>query len=557
MFQLFNKFRLPSICCQVAWGSTASFLLALIVGCGEAPTPPSSTASTSPAETSSAEDLEAFPTLAEPISAAAIEAEAEPTPVAAIATEVVPTPVPGDMSWATTPSPLEEPQPTLAPETQVAEAAPVRAMPTEPTPAMTAIQVDPTPIEAVPTAIIETPAARLTPGGLSASISPPPPAEPAHQPKVVAQAGQPVTNANVKPLDAKPLDMAKPRSLIHISPRSLAPTPSLTAPLPEPTNSQTSSPIPAVILPPSPVADAAALAPLSPLSPVPSVPRPTVTEAGPALASIEQPLHQPMPPEMSSTAEQPQSGIPVAPVSISSSDESPPASSTPPEGFTPLFNDHDLTGWEVFDGKTESWQSKDGTVSCVAPGGGWLQTLAMYSDFELQFEYRLSEGGNSGVALRFPGHGNPSLQGLEIQLLDDRAEKYQTIQPQQATGSLYFVAAPKVRDIARAAGEWNACRLRCSGHQLQVSINGLVVNEIDLSQLSAKSSGISQPVSGVRCPMGTIALQSHSTRVDFRHVNVRDLTQPLASGVRWLDLKKELERQSRSDLKSPFTTSGT
>lgn len=207
---------------------------------------------------------------------------------------------------------------------------------------------------------------------------------------------------------------------------------------------------------------------------------------------------------------------------------------TPPEGFSSLFNNQDLTGWEVYDGKPESWQFQDGTVSCIASGGGWLQSLASYCDFELRFEYRLSAGGNSGVCLRFPGQGNPSLKGLEIQLLDDRADKYQNIQPQQATGSLYFVSAPKIRDAALAAGEWNRCTLHCVGNQLQVTINDQLVNDIDLS--AAKSEGVSKLRATTRSPMGSLALQSHSTRVDFRHVYLRDLTQAMESGVRWLDL---------------------
>ncbi len=223
--------------------------------------------------------------------------------------------------------------------------------------------------------------------------------------------------------------------------------------------------------------------------------------------------------------------VPVSPVSIGQS------TSVVPEGFTALFNNKDLGGWEAYDGKPESWKFQDGAVSCVAPGGGWLQTLDLYCDFELRFEYRLSAGGNSGVCLRFPGHGNPSLEGLEIQLLDDRADKYQSIQPQQATGSLYFVTAPRVRDAAHVAGEWNQCTLRCLGDQLQVTINDQLVNEIDLSQLTSASGEKAKRTAALRSPMGSIALQSHSTRTDFRNVNIRDLTQALDSGVRWLDLR--------------------
>jgi len=307
----------------------------------------------------------------------------------------------------------------------------------------------------------------------------------------------------------------------------------------KPVNQNVTSQPAAVTLPPSSEADAASLAPLPKTLPATS---PLVVEDTPPQTALNEP--QPSTVEESPAAEKspadlPSSqSIPTTPTSIGDTESAPPLVAETPEGFTPLFNNQDLTGWEVIDGKPAAWQFKDGEVSCVTPGGGWLQTLAMYSDFELRFEYRLSAGGNSGVSLRYPGHGNPSLQGLEIQLLDDRAEKYKDILPQQATGSLYFAAAPQVRDASHPAGTWNHCAVRCVGHQLEVSINNKLVNEIDLSQLSTKAQGVSEMVSAVRSPMGSIALQSHSTRVDFRQVMIQDLTQSLASGVRWLDLQQ-------------------
>lgn len=318
-----------------------------------------------------------------------------------------------------------------------------------------------------------------------------------------ARLGEPALNANATPAEAN-----KPKGYIHINPK---PKTAGNASVPNETVNQNASgkTPPAVAAPLSSGTDAAAL-----------VPHPEAESAA------EEPADEP------STASATK-GLPVSPVSIGSSSDM-----KVPEGFTPLFNNQDLTGWEVIDGKPDSWEFKDGVLSCVAPGGGWVQTLAMYSDFELRFQYQLSPGGNSGVSLRYPGHGNPSLEGLEIQLIDDHAEKYANIQLQQATGSLYFAAAPLVRDAAQPAGTWNHCAIRCVGQHLEVTINDKLVNEIDLSQINTRVEGVSRSVSSVRSPMGTIALQSHSTRVDFRGVILQDLTQAMASGVRWLDLQE-------------------
>ena len=544
----FKRRQWPALARLVAWSSSAS--LTCLAGCVEAPVPPAPTAAISPEDAAPSETPEVT------------VAATEPTPVEDIGpTLAEPTPALDDDGWVASPRPKTtiERQPTLAGGVAISEPTPALTMPPEPTPALT-----PTPTEAEPTPTVATSSPSLIPSGLG-SVSPGPttaePASPApflvaveptptetasapapNQQPVVAQAGTPALNANASSA-VKPLDVVKPRALIHISPRVLPPPPQSDSPSIEAETKQTTSTQPAVMLPASPAASAASLAPLPPLMPSPDT-KPATVEATPALASREQKPLLPTAPTLPAPSSQPPEpskpahGIPVTPISISKPESLPPEIIAPPAGFVALFNQQDLAGWEVFDGKSESWKFKDGLVSCVAPGGGWLQTQAMYSDFELQFEYRLSPGGNSGVALRFPGQGNPSLQGLEIQLLDDRAEKYQTIQPQQATGSLYFAAAPQVRDAAHVAGEWNQCAVRCFGQQLQVTINDQLVNEIDLSQLGPKDGGAIKPVSAVRSPMGSIALQSHSTRVDFRHVNLRDLTQAMTSGVRWLDLKE-------------------
>lgn len=376
----------------------------------------------------------------------------------------------------------------------------------------------PTPMESTP---IEASESKSVPDENGWVASP----KPLVEPKAASSLASDVPT--VQPADAEPTPLDPVPT-----PVAVAEVPSLTpsgltsvASEPEPAvNQQASSERPASGLPPSSAADAAHLAPVQIQSPDAN---PEAATAPASLASLDQRIMRPTLPTPT-TAD---SRIPVSPVSIGQS--IPDVS----EGFTALFNNKDLTGWKVYAGKSESWKFQDGAVSCVAPGGGWLQTLELYCDFELQFEYRLSAGGNSGVCLRFPGHGNPSLEGLEIQLLDDRADKYQSIQPQQATGSLYFVTAPRVRDAAHVAGEWNQCTLRCLGDQLLVTINNQLVNEIDLSQLTSSGSDKVKRTAALRSPMGSIALQSHSTRTDFRNVHIRDLTQALESGVRWLDLR--------------------
>src|SRR5437868_1878199 len=98
------------------------------------------------------------------------------------------------------------------------------------------------------------------------------------------------------------------------------------------------------------------------------------------------------------------------------------------EGFVPLFNGKDLTGWKRFDGKA-AWSATNGMIVCDGKGGGWLGTEREYDNFVLRLEYRLVPGGNSGVYLRAPSKGYISRQGMEIQLLDDEHPSYAKLAP--------------------------------------------------------------------------------------------------------------------------------
>jgi len=202
--------------------------------------------------------------------------------------------------------------------------------------------------------------------------------------------------------------------------------------------------------------------------------------------------------------------------------------------FEMMTNGEDLSGWLVHEGKEASWAYENQVVSCVAPGAGWLRTERAYSDFILRFEYRLSEGANSGVAVRFPEEGNPSLTGIEIQLIDDASEKYRNLQPSQYTGSLYYHVPPAKSGAAFGAGQWNACEISCIGPRIRVSINGQVVNDVWLDQLGQEESRVRRLAE--RPPMGYVGLQSHRNRVDFRALRILDLSRVTPSGLRYVDM---------------------
>lgn len=212
---------------------------------------------------------------------------------------------------------------------------------------------------------------------------------------------------------------------------------------------------------------------------------------------------------------------------------------TPPESaeFVPLITGDALDGWVIQEGRNGSWRRENDDLSCVSAGGGWLRTEKEFSDFILKLEYRLQPGGNSGIGLRCPSTGNPTFTGIEVQLLDDQAEKYADLRPDQYTGSIYYQVPGQRRAQLKPYGEWNSCEIRCVGDYLQVWINGDLINAINLAKTRGKGEHPGSSFTPAnRPPSGHIALQSHSTRVDFRNIRIQDLTVHTPSGLKYVDL---------------------
>lgn len=189
------------------------------------------------------------------------------------------------------------------------------------------------------------------------------------------------------------------------------------------------------------------------------------------------------------------------------------------DGFVPLFNGRDLDGWELKEGKGEAadtWTVKEGMLVCKA-GSGWLGTKEQFGDFVLKLEWRIPEGGNSGVFLRVPGVQkgvSPSVTGFEIQVLDDNSPKYKDkLKPYQYSGGIYHFLAP-AQQVFKGAGEWNSYEITCKGDQLTVVFNGEKTAEADVSK---------HPEMAKRPKKGFIGLQNHGSGVDYRNIRIKVL----------------------------------
>jgi hypothetical protein len=184
-----------------------------------------------------------------------------------------------------------------------------------------------------------------------------------------------------------------------------------------------------------------------------------------------------------------------------------------PPGYRPLFDGQSLTGWEGAGQPAEKcWKADGGAIVCTGEKGPWLRSVEQFADFNLRLEYKLKAGGNSGVYIRVPENGNHHGDGagIEVQVLDDGAERYRTLKPYQYTGSLYAIA-PATSHVARQPGEWSSLEINCRGTRYHVIHNG--------TQIIAADEATYPELKG-RLTKGYLGLQNHSEEVWFRNLRI-------------------------------------
>ncbi|MGE9269317.1 MAG: 3-keto-disaccharide hydrolase [Verrucomicrobiales bacterium] len=180
--------------------------------------------------------------------------------------------------------------------------------------------------------------------------------------------------------------------------------------------------------------------------------------------------------------------------------------------FVPLFNGKDLTGWTG-----DGYIVEDGAIVCT-PKGRNLVTESLYTNYVLDFEFKLPPGGNNGIGIHYPGTGDAAYTGMELQILDNTAEKYKDLKPYQFHGSIYTMV-PAKRGHLKPVGEWNSQRITVNGDDIRIELNGTVITEANLAELREKFP----KHQGVKRSTGHLALCGHGDRVAYRAMKICEL----------------------------------
>jgi hypothetical protein len=190
------------------------------------------------------------------------------------------------------------------------------------------------------------------------------------------------------------------------------------------------------------------------------------------------------------------------------------------DGFVPLFNGRDLSGWVNVNCAPETFRATNGVLYCTGVPTGELRTPRMYQNFILEVEWRhLRPKGNAGVfvwadALTAPGQ--PFIRGVEVQVLDGQEGPGHT-----SDGDIFPIHGAKMTPENGRGGdrafptekrmkpspEWNHYRVECLDGNISLAVNGKVVTR----------GHQASPSKGYLC------LESEGSPIEFRNLRVKEL----------------------------------
>ena len=210
------------------------------------------------------------------------------------------------------------------------------------------------------------------------------------------------------------------------------------------------------------------------------------------------------------------------------------------EGWVLLFDGETSDGWRSYNNTNfpeKGWEIIDGTIHCFASGkgeaggGGDIIANEQYGNFEFSLEWKISEGGNSGIFyLAQEKEGEPIYKSSpEMQILDNAKHPDAKLgkDGNRQAGSLYDLI-PAIPQNAKGPGEWNHIKILVYDGTVVHYMNGEAVLEYhlwtqDWKEMCANSKFKNWPDFINTASEGYIGLQDHGNDVWFRNIKIKEL----------------------------------
>lgn len=201
------------------------------------------------------------------------------------------------------------------------------------------------------------------------------------------------------------------------------------------------------------------------------------------------------------------------------------------EGWELLFDGKNLENWRGYrkESVPAGWTVDGDALHFTGESSGDIITQNEYENFELALEWKISEGGNSGIffnVVEDDKYSQVYFTGPEMQVLDDERHPDAKQNPgKRIAGANYDLYEPSAK--AKPAGEWNSIRLIKNNNKVEHWMNGEKVIEYELGSDKWKedvknSKFVEMPDYGL-AQKGHIALQDHGDKVWFRNIKIRQL----------------------------------